>query len=456
MEANAPLRRLRTRVGEHPRRTAFAGVFSAVICCFIAIGTVLPILPQYVKGPIGAGDVAVGIVVGAFAFTAVIGRPIGGRMADRSGRRRVVVLGMLIASAAGLLYLLPLGVGGLVFARLILGIGDGWVFTAGATWIVDLAPPERRGRVIGLFGLAVWGGLTVGPLLGEWVKHLAGYDAVFVVSALLPLVGAAIASRVPDHHVPVAVTPEEPAVRTPFVPRGVILPGISLSLVNVGYGTVAGFIVLHMAAEGVPQGTAVFTAFAASVVFGRVVLGSLPDRLGPVRMTLVAGGAEAIGLGTLALASSLPVALAGAAIMGASFSLLFPSLALIALSRTPDDQRGAALGAVTAFFDIGVGLGAPLAGLAVALSGGYPAAFWFAALCAAGGGLTMIALLRPRSGQNVSGHGLPAWPAAHRLPGVGGPQLPPDGRARHRAHRRRSDGPDPQSAGADAGRGDRP
>ena len=58
--------------------------------------------------------------------------------------------------------------------RLILGIGDGWVFTAGATWIVDLAPPERRGRVIGLFGLAVWGGLTVGPLLGEWVKHVAG------------------------------------------------------------------------------------------------------------------------------------------------------------------------------------------------------------------------------------------------------------------------------------------
>ena len=72
MEANAPLRRLRSSVGEHPRRTAFVGVFPAVICCFIAIGTVLPILPQYVKGPIGAGDVAVGIVVGAFAFTAVI------------------------------------------------------------------------------------------------------------------------------------------------------------------------------------------------------------------------------------------------------------------------------------------------------------------------------------------------------------------------------------------------
>jgi len=412
MEASASVRRLRASAREHPRRTAFAGVFAAVICCFVAIGTVLPILPKYVKGPIGAGDVAVGLVVGAFAFTAVVGRPVGGRMADRRGRRGVVVLGMLIASVAGFLYLLPLGVGGLILARLVLGIGDGWVFTAGATWIVDLAPPERRGRVLGLFGLAVWGGLTIGPLLGEWVLHLGGYEAVFVLSAVLPLLGAAIAARVPDHHVPVATGehgdeagagvegtgasagPPGHGLRS-LLPRGVVLPGVALSLVNVGYGTLAGFVVLHMAARGVPEGTAVFTAFAAATVFGRVVLGSLPDRFGAVPTSIAAGAAEATGLAILALASSLPVALAGAAVMGCGFSLLFPSLAIIALSRTRDDQRGVALGAVTAFFDIGVGLGAPLAGVAVALAGGYPAAFWFAAACAVLGGLTMLGLLRP-------------------------------------------------------------
>src|SRR3954447_17825800 len=145
--------------------TACAGVFAATLLGFFAVGAVLPILPRYVRGPIGSGDLAVGVVVGAFAFTAVVGRPVGGRMADATGRRRVVVAGLLITSAAGLLYLLPLGVGGLVFARLVLGIGDGWVFTAGATWIVDLAPESRRGQAIGMFGLAVWGGLAFGPVL---------------------------------------------------------------------------------------------------------------------------------------------------------------------------------------------------------------------------------------------------------------------------------------------------
>src|SRR4051812_6647717 len=143
---------------------AFAGVFTSVLCCFIAIGAVLPILPRYVHGPLASGDVAVGIVVGAFAFTAVIGRPVAGHLADARGRRIIVVCGMLLSALGGALYFLPLDVPGLVLARLVLGIGDGWVFTAAATWIVDLAPESRRGQAIGIFGTSIWGGLAIGPV----------------------------------------------------------------------------------------------------------------------------------------------------------------------------------------------------------------------------------------------------------------------------------------------------
>jgi predicted MFS family arabinose efflux permease len=78
------------------------------------------------------------------------------------------------------------------------------------------------------------------------------------------------------------------------------------------------------------------------------------------------------------------VAIAGAVVMGCGFSLLFPSLALIAVTRVGAERRGAALGAFTAFFDAGVGLGAPLAGAVAALAG-YPAAFWLAAGAALAG-----------------------------------------------------------------------
>lgn len=379
VEADA-LARLRAR----PQLVAFFGVFTSVLCGFLAVGAVLPVLPRYVHGPLGAGDVAVGVVTGAFAFTAVVGRPIGGRLADVWGRRRVVVIGSLLTAGGGALYLLHAGIGGLILARLVLGVGDGWIFTAGATWIVDLAPEDRRGQVIGMFGLAVWGGLSAGPVIGEALLSAGGYDAVFVFSAVSPLVGAAIARRVADSHV--VVDPANRVRGGSLVPREVRLPGVALALANIGYGTMTGFIVLHLAHRGIGHGAAAFTAFATSVVLTRLLAGRLPDRLGPQRTAFGAFLAETVGLVLIGAAHSLVVAGIGAIVMGMGFSLLFPSLALIAMERTGDAQRGTAMGAFTAFFDVGVGIGAPLAGAVAALAG-YPAAFWTAAGCAAAGAL---------------------------------------------------------------------
>ncbi|MDX6656674.1 MAG: hypothetical protein QOH62_1467, partial [Solirubrobacteraceae bacterium] len=144
----------------------------------------------------------------------------------------------------------------------------------------------------------------------------------------------------------------------------------------------------------------------------RLIAGRLPDTLGPLRAAAAAGCAEAVGLALLALAHSLPVALAGGIVMGWGFSLLFPSLALVAISSIPEHRRGAALGTFTAFFDVGFGLGAPMAG-AVASLAGYPAAFWVASAAAAAGVLT-VALLGGRRGawRDSARAGELGWPSA--------------------------------------------
>jgi MFS family permease len=401
------LQRLRAARTRRPALAAFAGVFAATFLAFLAVGAVLPVLPRYVRGPIGAGDLAVGIVVGAFAFTAVVSRPVGGRLSDTRGRRAIVVAGLIICSAAGALYLVPAGVPGLVVARLVLGVGDGWVFTAGATWIVDLAPPARRGQAIGLFGLAIWGGLSIGPIAGQAILDGAGYNWVFAFTAITPLLGAAVARRVPES--PIVPTPRATGER--LVPREVIAPGVALALANVGYGTVSGFVVLHLSHRGVGHGATVFTAFAVSVVVARLIAGRAPDTLGPVRAAAAAGCAEALGLALLALAQSLPVALAGGVVMGWGFSLLFPSLALVAVRSIPEQRRGAALGVFTAFFDVGFGLGAPMAG-AIASLAGYPTAFWVASAAAAAGVLTVVLAVRGASRGDGAGGGDVAWPSA--------------------------------------------
>ncbi len=365
------------------RSLAFLGVFVAALLGFLSLGAVLPVLPRYVRGPLGAGDLVVGIAVGIFALTAVVGRPLAGRAADARGRRSVVVAGLALLAVSGALYFVPAGVPGVLLARLVTGAGEALVFTAGATWAVDLAPRERRGQVIGLFGMAVWGGLSLGPLAGEGLLAAGGYPAVWAFAATSPLLGALLARRLEDRH-----EAAELAAPQAMMPRRTVRLGVALALANVGYAVMAAFVVLHLSRRGIDHGATVFIAFAASVVATRLVAGSLPDRLGGRRTALGAFVAEALGLALVALAPSLLVAVAGGVTIGAGFSVLFPSLALLVVDDAQDDGRGGALGAFTAFFDAGVGLGAPFAG-AIASLAGYPAAFWAAAGCA-GVGLALV------------------------------------------------------------------
>jgi MFS family permease len=355
---------------------AFAGVFAVTFLGLVAVGAVLPVLPRYVHGPLDSGNIAVGVVIGSYAVTGLLLRPFAGRLADRRGRRSTVLLGSAIVAAAGFLYLLPFGVPGLIAARLLLGAGEGTVFTAGSAWIVDIAPPERRGRVIGLYGLAVWAGLSVGPLIGELLLNASGYTAVWLFAGTAPLLGALVALRLPD-----PFRPAGHAEQHPLIAREAIRPGTALALASFGYATVASFVVLHLDARGIGHGATVFGAFATMVVLTRLIGGDLPDRVGPVRVAATAAVVEAVGLTTMALAQSFEVAVVGALAMGAAFSLLYPSLSLIVVGRVPEARRGAALGTFTAFFDAGIGFGAPLAGLVAALAG-YEGAFLFSAVVA--------------------------------------------------------------------------
>jgi MFS family permease len=292
----------------------------------------------------------------------------------------VLVTGALAMTAGGLLYLVSDNVATLIAARLVVGAGEGTVYTAGATWAVDLAPEDRRGLALGLFGLAVWGGLSLGPLAGELLRSQAGYEAVWILTAALPAAGALIALRLPEPRIP---APARTVERVALLPRAAHRPGVALALANIGYAALAGFVVLALKARGIGGGASVFTAFAVAVFASRLVLSRVPDRAGARRTATAAGLLEALGLTVIAAAGTLTMALLGALIVGVGFSMLFPSLALMVVGEVDDDRRGSAMGAFTAFFDIGVGLGGPIAGATAALAG-YPAVFYLSAVAALG------------------------------------------------------------------------
>ena len=115
-----------------------------------------------------------------------------------------MIVGALLAAVAGALYFVPAGIPGLISPGFFLGAGEGTVFTAGSAWNVDMAPEERRGRMIGLYGLAIWTGLTLGPPIGVLLQDAGGFNLVWAFAAGAPLLGAVIASRLPESYEPAA------------------------------------------------------------------------------------------------------------------------------------------------------------------------------------------------------------------------------------------------------------
>ncbi len=388
-----------TAEGAAAPRATFSALFAVTLLVLLSIGATIPVLPQYVKGPIGSTDLAVGIVVGAYALTGIAFRPLAGSIADARGRKPVVITGTIVTVVASLLYFLPLGVAGLLVARLILGAGEGVVYTASSAWVVDITDPARRGRIIGLYGLAIWGGLSLGPPIGDLLHRAAGYEAVWAFAAAAPLAAAMIALRIPEP--PRPAREPDTSGRTRLLAPEALGPGLAMTLATLGYAALAGFIVLHLDDRGIEHGATIFTAFALTVVTARVFFGWLPDRFGGVRCAIGAGLLEAFGLVVIGLAQSLPVAAAGAVAVGGAFSLIFPSLILLVMDRVPQERRGIAMGTFTACFDLGVGLGAPIAGVAAAL-GGYGASFAAAAAGAVGASTLVFLIGRRRMNAGAS------------------------------------------------------
>src|SRR4051794_29312476 len=287
--------------GSQKTALEYTAVLAVAVCCYLALGVVLPWLPGYVKGSLGAGAVAVGMAVGAPALSAVGTRPAGGRAADRLGPGGVVVAGAAVMSGGALLGLAHPGVARLVAARLAVGAGEGAMMGAAVAWLLRLSAPDRRGRALGHIGLANYLGLTLGPLLGQVLPD--GMDALWLTAIAAPLVALAVGALLEP-------MPALPGARgSPLLVTEALRPGLGLALANVGYAAVITFAGLALAGRGVGLAAHVVPVYAAAVAFLRIAAGSVPDRAG-ARPTVVASAAlSAAGLTGLAVSASSATAL---------------------------------------------------------------------------------------------------------------------------------------------------
>ena len=379
-------------------------VVSIVLFTFIGylnIGIPLAVLPGYVHNHLGYGTVIAGLVISVQYLATLLSRPYASRYIDTRGSKRAVMIGLAGCGLSGVFMLISSwltsmpawSLASLLIGRLVLGSAESLVGSGSIGWGIGRVGAQNTAKVISWNGIASYGAIAIGAPLGVvMVGHLGMWSLGASIMALGAL-GVLLAW-------PKLAAPIVSGVRLPFLHvLGRVLPhGTGLALGSIGFGTIATFITLYYATNHWENAALCLSLFGASFISARLLFGNLINRIGGFRVAIACLSVETLGLLLLWLAPNPELALAGAALSGFGFSLVFPALGVEAVNLVPASSRGAAVGAYSLFIDLSLGITGPLVG-AVAAGFGFASIFLFAALAALGG--LMLSVYLYRQAQNA-------------------------------------------------------
>lgn len=347
--------------------TGLAPLVLAVFLGFLAISVPLAAISLEVRDHLGFGSVTVGWAIGVQSLATLLTRHYAGTFCDRRGSRPAVLLGLPLAASSGLAYvlssILPIDhVAKLVFlivGRLLAGCGESLFLTGLMSWAIVRVGVASTGKVMSWTGIAIYAALGLGAPLGLAIQEAFSFVGIGVVTLGAPMLAWVIAFL--SSPVPVAG-----GARVPFhrVLGLIWRPGLILALATVPYAAMAAFLTLNYAAHDWPEaGTALF-GFAAAYIIVRLVGSGLTDRIGATAVAIGSLIVEAIGQVLIWRAQTPEMAMLGATLTGAGFSLVFPAMGVLATRSVPPEQRGRAVGNFIAFADIALGVTGPVVGFA--------------------------------------------------------------------------------------------
>ena len=166
----------------------FSTLFVSVFVTTMGAGIIGPLLPVYAH-ELGANAIQVGLIFAAFSLTRSIFVPFFGKLSDLRGKKPVLLTGLSIYCALSLLYSISNGIWHLIFLRLMQGFASAMILPVAQAYVGIITPETHEGRIMGLFNVSLYGGLSAGPVIGGIVKDHSSIRYSFLSMGLLALTG---------------------------------------------------------------------------------------------------------------------------------------------------------------------------------------------------------------------------------------------------------------------------
>jgi MFS family permease len=305
----------------------------------------------------------VGLIMGIHSVTAIMVRPLFGRILDRRGGRNGAIIGLLLMMAVMPGFYWIRSAGWLAFSlRALNGIGWGMATTAILSICSDLAPRDRMAHFLGVIGAAGIISQALGPTVAEEILRRYDFAAVFHLSWIM--LAAAFLCVVVIQETPVVAARSKIQLKgLAAYPSLILLIIASMPIAHgAARGTVLNFIALFGASIGFGRIGPFFLAFSAAAVITRLGLGDISDRYGRKRIILPAACLIGLNLFWIAATHSYWGFVMSGFVAGFGQGLIFPALSTYVIDFMGRENKGLALGLYLSLFDVGMGVGSPLFG----------------------------------------------------------------------------------------------
>ena len=367
-------------------KQSLAKLGCALFLTYLSVAMALPVVSVFVNEVLKLPNWLGGSAVGVAFVSTILSRKYAGYFADVKSSKKCFMFGFcyyivaalvcMVASISGLSTSIAFVI--LIAGRLLLGVGESMATVGFLSWNFSHLGSVHSGKILSVFGMAMYGAFAVGGLLGLTLYKYFGFDSVMLASSILPIIGVSMFLTAPE------VSPHKVTdMKKSFLNLlGVIWKqGLVVTLQGVGFAVLGAFISLYFKDQGWPYAGLGLSLFGIGFVISRILFGALPDKIGGVKVALVSLMVETVGQSLLWLAPHYSFALLGALLTGLGCSMIYPSMGVEVIKRVNPEQRGTAIGGFAMFQDIAYAFSAPIAGV-FADRFGYSSTFLFGFIAA--------------------------------------------------------------------------
>jgi MFS transporter, DHA1 family, multidrug resistance protein len=356
------------------RKQIFISLFIATLIAMLSLGIITPILPLYAKS-MNATGLELGLIFSGFALSRGIFAPIIGQFSDQYGRKKLIVIGLVLFIILSLCFVVAASPIALTIIRVIQGFSTVLVTPVAQSYIGDITPVGKEGRYMNLFFMSFFAGQALGPYFGGFLTDRFSINIPFYAMAILSLLALIlILFFVPESEAIKNNGKEKQPILRSLIPvfkdkpmLGIMTYFSSRGFYRWGFNTFFPLLAVKTASTNAAGIGLVLSVYMLSGSLTQYPFGLVSDKFPRQKVTLifVGGIVAALAMCVVAQFSSMEMFLILTLIMGIFSSVSRASAIAIRTERGRVHGMGATTGAFTASLSLGQVFGPVVFGVVV-------------------------------------------------------------------------------------------